>query len=377
MCWCFNHSKNIGSTTISDKKIPIDNNGLIDYYVADITSVCDSAKCYFETYPYKVQNLHWLIPNLKSLEFVENELLRIHNRYYYPFGSPMDGRTFGSERYRFGFNGQEKDDEVAGTGNTNTAMFWEYDTRLGRRWNVDPMAHEREWLSPYNYCSLNPINRTDPTGALDGEYELDDNNNWQKVSTKGDDIGVDFYHTDGVDNKGNATQTTFVTDRQGNWNTINNGRYALQGETRSNDVNWKTIYNEWSEGYGPERSVFEGNHPANLDIKNNYLYKNAAEDFQETGDSKGGGEVNFWYLWDNVGTGTNMQVQMMGSYNASFYKLGDKTFSLIQDSKSRSSFYYHLPVQNYKRGTRTYNIPGTWIYNDKEANTYQTYIFFK
>jgi hypothetical protein len=85
-------------TTITDKKIPVESNGQIDYYVADITSATD----------------------------------------YYPFGSPMDGRNFSSDKYRFGFNGQEKDDEVAGAGNTNTAMFWEYDTRLGRRWNLDP-----------------------------------------------------------------------------------------------------------------------------------------------------------------------------------------------------------------------------------------------
>jgi hypothetical protein len=40
--------------------------------------------------------------------------------------------------YSYGFNGQEKVDEIAGVGNHNTALFWEYDTRLGRRWNVDP-----------------------------------------------------------------------------------------------------------------------------------------------------------------------------------------------------------------------------------------------
>ncbi|MFN9319572.1 MAG: hypothetical protein ACK58Q_03225, partial [Chitinophagales bacterium] len=40
--------------------------------------------------------------------------------------------------YYFGFNGQEKDDEVYGAGNLNTAEFWEYDTRIGRRWNTDP-----------------------------------------------------------------------------------------------------------------------------------------------------------------------------------------------------------------------------------------------
>ncbi len=125
------------ATALSDKKKPIDSNGMIDYYVADITSVSDTAKCYFETYIYKVQNLHWLIPTLKSLEFLENELLRIHNRYYYPFGNQIDGRAFGGERYVYSFNTQKKMDEVYGKGNLNTALFWEYDTRLGRRWNLD------------------------------------------------------------------------------------------------------------------------------------------------------------------------------------------------------------------------------------------------
>jgi hypothetical protein len=35
------------------------------------------------------------------------------------------------------------------------------------------LAHERSWLSPYNYCQWNPIGRIDPTGALDGWVEDD------------------------------------------------------------------------------------------------------------------------------------------------------------------------------------------------------------
>ena len=65
--------------------------------------------------------------------------------------------------YRYGFNGQEKDDEVAGSGNSYTAQFWQYDSRLGRRWNVDPVIKTHE--SPYSTFAGNPIWFADPNGA--------------------------------------------------------------------------------------------------------------------------------------------------------------------------------------------------------------------
>jgi len=68
-------------------------------------------------------------------------------------------------RYRFSFNGQEKDDEVAGAGNSYTAEFWQYDSRLGRRWNVDPIV--KPWQSGYSCFSGNPIWRIDPNGDDD------------------------------------------------------------------------------------------------------------------------------------------------------------------------------------------------------------------
>ncbi|MDD3876001.1 MAG: hypothetical protein PHT69_05235 [Bacteroidales bacterium] len=64
--------------------------------------------------------------------------------------------------YRFGFNSQEKTDEIAGTGNHNTAEFWEYDTRTGRRWNIDPIVKYNE--SGYATFANNPIWFTDPNG---------------------------------------------------------------------------------------------------------------------------------------------------------------------------------------------------------------------
>ncbi|MDD3687339.1 MAG: hypothetical protein PHE56_11295, partial [Bacteroidales bacterium] len=88
---------------------------------------------------------------------------------YYPFGMEMSGRYTGvgnedpDNKYRFGFNGQEKDDEITGhTGSVYTAMFWEYDARIGRRWNLDPKPQIS--ISDYACFANNPIVYIDPYG---------------------------------------------------------------------------------------------------------------------------------------------------------------------------------------------------------------------
>ncbi len=82
---------------------------------------------------------------------------------YYPFGLTLASRSFteGGSVYRFGFNGQEKIPELGG-GHT-TAEYWEYDARLGRRWNRDPIV--LAWQSPYATLDNNPIALSDPSGA--------------------------------------------------------------------------------------------------------------------------------------------------------------------------------------------------------------------
>jgi hypothetical protein len=66
------------------------------------------------------------------------------------------------DKYRFGYNGQEKVNEWAGIGNHNTALFWEYDTRTGRRLNLDPESNT--WESPYATFGNNSILNTDILG---------------------------------------------------------------------------------------------------------------------------------------------------------------------------------------------------------------------
>ena len=64
--------------------------------------------------------------------------------------------------YRYFFNGQEADNEVLGEGVSLTAEFWQYDSRLGRRWNVDPVFFNG--YSPYVVFLDNPICYVDDDG---------------------------------------------------------------------------------------------------------------------------------------------------------------------------------------------------------------------
>jgi hypothetical protein len=67
---------------------------------------------------------------------------------------------------------QEKVDEISGAGNHNTALFWEYDTRLGRRWNVDPV--DQMGMSNYACLGDNPIVMIDRIGDKVGTITSND-----------------------------------------------------------------------------------------------------------------------------------------------------------------------------------------------------------
>ena len=92
---------------------------------------------------------------------------------YYAFGSPMPGRDFVSDGYRYGFNGMEKDNEVKGNGNSYTTEFRQYDSRLGRWLSLDPKMTNFADMAPYAAFSNNPIFLVDPLGdAPSGAKEL-------------------------------------------------------------------------------------------------------------------------------------------------------------------------------------------------------------
>ena len=89
---------------------------------------------------------------------------------YYPFGMGIKEREWSDSSfgYRFGFNGKEQDNEVAGSGNSYDYGFRIYNPRMGRFLSVDPLTSSYPWYTPYQFAGNKPIVAID----LDGLEEL-------------------------------------------------------------------------------------------------------------------------------------------------------------------------------------------------------------
>ena len=69
--------------------------------------------------------------------------------------------------YRFGFQGQEKDDEIKGNGNSLNFGARIYDPRIGRWASVDPKFKLQPGWSTYKSFLDNPIVYVDPAGETE------------------------------------------------------------------------------------------------------------------------------------------------------------------------------------------------------------------
>ncbi|RED45628.1 RHS repeat-associated protein [Seonamhaeicola aphaedonensis] len=69
-----------------------------------------------------------------------------------------------SDSYRYGFQGQEKDDEVKGEGNSLNYKYRMHDPRVGRFFAVDPLASIYPWNSPYSFSENRVIDGTELEG---------------------------------------------------------------------------------------------------------------------------------------------------------------------------------------------------------------------
>ena len=183
----------------------------------------------------------------------------------------MPGRhgSDNSEReYRYGFQGQEKDDEVKGEGNSYITHFRQLDPRVGRWLSIDPKASSMPWQSPYISMDNNPIMYSDKygdsikveMGTDSGNKALEMFNNTgvgkeylakfaaagQTVVIGGEEITFDKdgeYHLKGVDlvlsDKMTPTGQGYADD-----GTINPKKYGIHDDRLKINVNLSTKIGE-------------------------------------------------------------------------------------------------------------------------------------
>ena len=73
--------------------------------------------------------------------------------------------------YRYGFQGQEKDDELKGKGNSINYTFRMHDPRVGRFFAVDPLEKEYPFYSPYAFSGNRVLDAKEIEGKEPG-YEF-------------------------------------------------------------------------------------------------------------------------------------------------------------------------------------------------------------
>ena len=69
----------------------------------------------------------------------------------------VPNRHGSSNSYRYGFQGQEKDNEIKGEGNSLNYTFRMHDPRVGRFFAIDPLTKEYPWYTPYSFSGNKPI----------------------------------------------------------------------------------------------------------------------------------------------------------------------------------------------------------------------------
>jgi len=203
-------------------------------------------------------------------------------------------RSWSTAVYRYGFGGHEKDNEISGKGNHYTAEFWEYDTRSGRRWNLDPKPNPS--ISNYACFNNNPIWGTD---VLGDSSVFSNKGNKLYYDPKDEDLRV--FMKDG-DNK---------LTKIGELGKKVNVNKILENVLKDNKVKAKEIYPyQWYK---------------NVKLNGDWDYKDneltifgIAWDYDKANQGKNPTALNTNFTYKNFGQGGMFNSADVGNYNAGY-----------------------------------------------------------
>jgi RHS repeat-associated protein len=145
---------------------------------------------------------------------------------YYPFGMLMAGRSWNTDKVKFGFNDKEKDNDIYGNDNAYDFGARIYNPRIGRWLSLDPLQAKYPSISPYCFVNNMPIIAVDPNGK---EIVI-------KYKVGEDDWGNPVYkdYTYGskmkVPNNNYVRQTILALDKLKSSNTLKEELTKLQND---------------------------------------------------------------------------------------------------------------------------------------------------
>ncbi|GIV45146.1 MAG: hypothetical protein KatS3mg035_2269 [Bacteroidia bacterium] len=193
---------------------------------------------------------------------------------YYPFGAVMEGRDLEITNYRFGFQGQEGDDEVYGKNNLWAYKYRLHDARLGRFFSVDPLADKYPYNSVYAFSENRVIDGVELEG-LEWKRSQDENGNiigaeWLGYDKNGEPLKGTVPTVAVANEDGSLTiYTSNKTKQSGQINKLYPNEYGMIELPEPKDVaDIYEVYNRTGDDqWGPAKGIA--------------ALINAAVDFQE------------------------------------------------------------------------------------------------
>jgi RHS repeat-associated protein len=162
--------------------------------------------------------------------------------HYAPYGELIANQIPHGYDERYKFTGKERDAE-SGYDFFGARFLW---SAIGHWLSVDPLADKYPNISPYAYCSWNPINAIDPDGRE--EWELDANTGkFQNIGNKGGST-TDYYSVGVHEGKAFSSCSNYEIERDEG--TINSFRIQ---ETDNSTISAFHIPETNVEGFFLER----------------------------------------------------------------------------------------------------------------------------
>lgn len=221
------------------------------------------------------------------------------------FGMLLPKRHGSVDSYRYGFQGQEKDDEVKGEGNSINYKYRMHDPRIGRFMKVDPLTDRYPWYTPYSFSGNKVIQFRELEGLEELICQLDNGNRMPQMST--------------IDGKKIIIKVF---------------KYALkQGQQYASNMSYQIAYSKLNEGWkvgsnGKKYNVFTLQNSHNLQVvedlidgkpvKYNLAVANKGNQYFSTSNIRNHVDAfkgEGWSKINKVLKGTNEVVKFVGYYN--------------------------------------------------------------